>query len=195
MCCVCGIDRSTLVSPPTTPHAQTAEKGKRTNLLAALGLAVALYNDPKSGENGQQGVRRARRLFGKVLSQYPACPADVRLGFGLCCYRLGEVDRARAAFQRCVFCLPACLPACLNACLPACLPACLNACLPMAGLVPGFTIIIIIIIREPPTYHHHHHTLPGRWPCPRGTRRRCWPWPAPSWQRRSPRTTPGRSTA
>jgi hypothetical protein len=76
-----------------------------------LGLAVALYNEAASGGNSgargeaggggqQQGARRARKLFGKVLAQYPACPPDVRLAFGLCCYRMGEVDRARAAFQR-----------------------------------------------------------------------------------------------
>ena len=90
---------------PTPPHppTQTAEKGKRTNLLAALGLAVAHFNDAAAAgqaDGGAQGVRRARKLFGRVLAQYPACPADVRLGFGLCCYRLGEMDRARAAFQR-----------------------------------------------------------------------------------------------
>ena len=90
---------------PPTNATQTAEKGKRTNLLAALGLAVAHFNDAgAAGANGQDGalqaVRKARKLFGKVLAQYPACPPDVRLGFGLCCYRLGEMDRARAAFQR-----------------------------------------------------------------------------------------------
>lgn len=72
------------------------------NLLAALGLAIAHYNDKDAAQDGMQGIRRARKLFGKVLAQYPACPPDVRLGFGLCCYRLGEMDRARAAFQRCV---------------------------------------------------------------------------------------------
>lgn len=92
---------------PSTP--QMAEKDKRTNLLAALGLAIAGFNDPKAADHGQQGVRRARKLLGKVLQQYPACPPGVRLAFGLCCYRLGEMDRARAAFQRCVACACVCM--------------------------------------------------------------------------------------
>lgn len=31
---------------------------------------------------------------------YPDCPAAVRLGIGLCRYKLGQIDKARQAFQR-----------------------------------------------------------------------------------------------
>lgn len=31
---------------------------------------------------------------------YPECPAAVRLGIGLCRYKLGQFDRAKQAFER-----------------------------------------------------------------------------------------------
>lgn len=31
---------------------------------------------------------------------YPDCPAAVRVGIGLCCYKLGQFEKARKAFQR-----------------------------------------------------------------------------------------------
>ncbi|GAB5031959.1 rna polymerase-associated protein ctr9 homolog [Nannochloropsis oceanica] len=65
------------------------------NLLAMLGLAIHAYHMKTPEE-----LRRARKLFGEVIRRYPGCPAEVRVGFGLCCYRLGETDRAKAAFQR-----------------------------------------------------------------------------------------------
>lgn len=65
------------------------------NLLAMLGLAIHAYHLKTPEE-----LRRARKLFGEVIRRYPGCPAEVRVGFGLCCYRLGETDRAKAAFQR-----------------------------------------------------------------------------------------------
>lgn len=39
--------------------------------------------------------------FGKrALQVYPDCPAAVRVGIGLCCYKLGQIEKARKAFQR-----------------------------------------------------------------------------------------------
>ena len=31
---------------------------------------------------------------------YPDCPAAVRVGIGLCRYKLGQIEKARKAFQR-----------------------------------------------------------------------------------------------
>lgn len=31
---------------------------------------------------------------------YPNCPAAVRLGIGLCRYKLGQFEKARQAFER-----------------------------------------------------------------------------------------------
>lgn len=36
----------------------------------------------------------------RVLQVYPGCPAAVRLGIGLCRYKLGQLDKARQAFDR-----------------------------------------------------------------------------------------------
>lgn len=80
--------------------------------MAVLGMAIMAFHyrpEQRPGENlipqqGMEGLggdyRRARRLFGKVIRAYAGCPASVRVGFGLCCYKLGEMDRAKAAFRR-----------------------------------------------------------------------------------------------
>lgn len=65
------------------------------NLMAMLGLAIHAFHVNTPAE-----LRRARKLLGEVIRRHPQCPAEVRVGFGLCCYRLGEVDRAKAAFKR-----------------------------------------------------------------------------------------------
>ncbi|RVW44042.1 Protein CTR9-like [Vitis vinifera] len=36
----------------------------------------------------------------RALQVYPDCPAAVRVGIGLCCYKLGQFEKARKAFQR-----------------------------------------------------------------------------------------------
>ncbi|KAI9083821.1 hypothetical protein K1719_034079 [Acacia pycnantha] len=37
---------------------------------------------------------------GWALQVYPNCPAAVRLGIGLCRYKLGQFEKARQAFER-----------------------------------------------------------------------------------------------
>jgi len=39
-------------------------------------------------------------FFKRALQVFPGCPAAVRLGIGLCRYKLGQLDKARQAFDR-----------------------------------------------------------------------------------------------
>ncbi len=71
------------------------EQNKRHCLQAVLGLGIYAFHKKTPDE-----LRKARRHFGEVIRKYPGCPAEVRVGFGLCCYKLGEMERAKAAFQR-----------------------------------------------------------------------------------------------
>jgi len=66
-------------------------------LPALLGMA--------SVEFYEKNYHKALKLYGTAIQLYPSSPkksaaASIRVGFGLCCYKLGQVDRARAAFQR-----------------------------------------------------------------------------------------------
>jgi RNA polymerase-associated protein CTR9 len=64
-------------------------------LPALLGLA--------SVEFYEKNYQKALKLYGTAMQLFPSSKrysASIRVGFGLCCYKLGQVDRARAAFQR-----------------------------------------------------------------------------------------------
>ncbi len=62
-------------------------------LPALLGMACVFY---KEG-NYEQSLE----MYGKAMRLFPnKSGASARVGFGLACYQLGQVDRARAAFQR-----------------------------------------------------------------------------------------------
>jgi len=62
-------------------------------LPALLGMAAVKYAEKEFGESLE--------LYGRAIMLYPqTCGASVRVGFGMCCYRLGQVDRAKAAFRR-----------------------------------------------------------------------------------------------
>jgi len=39
-------------------------------------------------------------LYKKALQVYPGCPATVKLGLGLCRYKIGQFRKARQAFER-----------------------------------------------------------------------------------------------
>jgi len=62
-------------------------------LPALLGLAAVLYLE-KNYEGAQGMYAEAMRLYPNKSG------AATRVGFGLACYRLGQVDRAKAAFAR-----------------------------------------------------------------------------------------------
>jgi len=62
-------------------------------LPALLGLAAVCYLEEKFGE--------AQTLYGEAIRLYPQKSGSAtRVGFGLACYKLGQVDRAKAAFKR-----------------------------------------------------------------------------------------------
>lgn len=53
---------------------QEAEQHGRVNLMAVLGLAITAFHN----KGPEEDYRKARRLFGKVIYNYPGCPAEVR---------------------------------------------------------------------------------------------------------------------
>lgn len=55
-------------------------------VLALIALFVLVYH--------------ARNLNSEAIRVNPGCPASVRVGLGLCCYKLGQIDRAQAAMAR-----------------------------------------------------------------------------------------------
>jgi RNA polymerase-associated protein CTR9 len=63
-------------------------------LPGLLGIAAVHYAEGKFG--------LAQSRYAEAIRRYPDASngASARVGFGFCCYRLGQVDRARAAFDR-----------------------------------------------------------------------------------------------
>jgi len=65
-------------------------------LPALLGLACIAYKEGKYAD--------CQQLYGRALELYPTTgtghDAAIRVGFGIACYKLGQIDRARAAFTR-----------------------------------------------------------------------------------------------
>ncbi|XP_042498406.1 protein CTR9 homolog [Macadamia integrifolia] len=66
--------------------------GDRDNVPALLGQACVQFNRGRFSDSLD--------LYKRALQVYPNCPAAVRLGIGLCRYKLGQFDNARQAFQR-----------------------------------------------------------------------------------------------
>lgn len=66
--------------------------GRPDNVPAILGQACVLFN------RGQ--YQESLNLYKKALQVHPQCPAAVRLGLGFCRYRLGQMRKARQAFER-----------------------------------------------------------------------------------------------
>ncbi|KAG5183337.1 hypothetical protein JKP88DRAFT_317093, partial [Tribonema minus] len=64
----------------------------RKNLAATLGEACICFQEGR--------YKAALDHYCEVIRTNPACGASVRVGLGLCCYKLGQVARARAALQR-----------------------------------------------------------------------------------------------
>lgn len=62
-------------------------------LPALLGMGAVMY--------GQGQYREALQQYDKAIRTYPQqSGAPARVGLGMCCYQLGQVDRAKAAFTR-----------------------------------------------------------------------------------------------
>lgn len=62
-------------------------------LPALLGMAAVKYME--------KDYAGALELYGRAITKYPKqSGAATRVGFGMACYRLGQMDRAKAAFRR-----------------------------------------------------------------------------------------------
>ncbi|KAL5714525.1 Protein CTR9 [Ranunculus cassubicifolius] len=66
--------------------------GDRDNVPALLGQACVQFNRGRFLDSLE--------MYKRALQAYPRCPAGVRLGIGLCRYKLGHFEKARQAFQR-----------------------------------------------------------------------------------------------
>ncbi|XP_061352499.1 protein CTR9 homolog isoform X1 [Gastrolobium bilobum] len=66
--------------------------GDRDNVPALLGQACVEFNRGRYSDSLE--------LYKRALQVYPDCPAAVRLGIGLCRYKLGQFEKARQAFER-----------------------------------------------------------------------------------------------
>jgi len=62
------------------------------NIPAQLGKACIAFN--------RKDYRGALAYYKKALRSNPKCPADVRLGMAHCFLKLGNVEKARLAFER-----------------------------------------------------------------------------------------------
>lgn len=84
---------------------QTTLKQCHNSLPALLGMAAVLY--------GQKQYQAALEMYAQAIQKYPHSQsgASIRVGFALCCYQLGQVDRAKAAFARALNMDPECVPA------------------------------------------------------------------------------------
>nr|XP_009596804.1 protein CTR9 homolog isoform X1 [Nicotiana tomentosiformis] len=66
--------------------------GDRDNVPALLGQACVQFSRGRYSDSLE--------LYKRALQVYPKCPAAVRLGIGLCRYKLGQVEKAKQAFRR-----------------------------------------------------------------------------------------------
>ncbi|KAF9599832.1 hypothetical protein IFM89_001778 [Coptis chinensis] len=66
--------------------------GNKDNVPALLGQACVQFSRGRYSDSLE--------LYKRALKVYPSCPGAVRLGIGLCRYKLGQFDKARQAFQR-----------------------------------------------------------------------------------------------
>lgn len=73
-------------------HFETALTSDPKMIPAMLGKANILFNQKK--------YKESLSYFKQALQLNPNCPADVRLGIGLCYYKLENLEKARLAFER-----------------------------------------------------------------------------------------------
>lgn len=66
--------------------------GDRDNVPALLGQACVQFSRGRYSDSLE--------LYKRALQVYPECPAAVRLGIGLCRYKLGQLEKAKQAFCR-----------------------------------------------------------------------------------------------
>lgn len=85
---------------------QQQQSGEPENVPSLLGRACIEFN--KKEVNGK---RNALSLYKKALQVCPNCPADVRLGLGICFYKLNMPERAEEAFSKALALDPKCVGA------------------------------------------------------------------------------------
>uniref|UniRef100_A0A0D6R6J2 Uncharacterized protein n=1 Tax=Araucaria cunninghamii TaxID=56994 RepID=A0A0D6R6J2_ARACU len=66
--------------------------GQPENIPALLGQACVQFNRGRYAESLE--------LYKRALRAFPGCPAAVRLGLGLCRYKMGQFRKAKQAFKR-----------------------------------------------------------------------------------------------
>lgn len=66
--------------------------GDRDNVSALLGQACVQFSRGRYSDSLE--------LYKRALQVYPRCPGAVRLGIGLCRYKLGQYEKAKQAFHR-----------------------------------------------------------------------------------------------
>ncbi len=77
-------------------------------LCLRLCLALALHTYPHPTPLPSQACiafhkgqyAQARELYASVIQENPGCPAAVRVGLGMCLYKLGHIEPAKKAFIR-----------------------------------------------------------------------------------------------
>ncbi|GFR40487.1 hypothetical protein Agub_g1054 [Astrephomene gubernaculifera] len=94
-------------------RASTCRNNGRPNVVGYLAVAGLAYQ--------QQQYKEALSYYRAALREFPGarCPAEVRLGIGACCLRLGELPTARAAYRRVLALDPDCADAYLGLALLA----------------------------------------------------------------------------
>ncbi|CAN0582593.1 unnamed protein product, partial [Ectocarpus sp. 12 AP-2014] len=65
---------------------------QRHNFPATLGEAAVNFH--------HGNYKQALDLYSEAIRVNPECSASVRVGLGLCCYKLGQISRAQAAMTR-----------------------------------------------------------------------------------------------
>lgn len=85
---------------------QQQQSGEPENVPSLLGRACIEFNKKEAS-----GKRTALSLYKKALQVCPNCPADVRLGMGICFYKLNMPDKAEEAFSKALSLDPKCVGA------------------------------------------------------------------------------------
>lgn len=85
---------------------QQQQSNEPENVPSLLGRACIEFN--KKEVNGK---RQALALYKKALQICPNCPADVRLGLGICFYKMNMTEKAEEAFHKALSLDPSCVGA------------------------------------------------------------------------------------
>lgn len=85
---------------------QQQQSGEPENVPSLLGRACIEFNKKEAS-----GKRQALALYKKALQVCPNCPADVRVGLGICFYKLNMIEKAADAFAKALSLDPMCIGA------------------------------------------------------------------------------------